>query len=86
MSLVSVVCCQVDVSATGRSLAQRSSTDCGVSNERDREDLQRELGRSREKIIPSSVAGSLCTAYRWALSPQPIGYMTISIKLSLKKN
>ena len=25
------VCCQVEVSATGRSLVQRSPTDCGVS-------------------------------------------------------
>jgi hypothetical protein len=24
------LCCQVEVSATGRSLAQRSPTDCGV--------------------------------------------------------
>ena len=29
--LVSVVCCQVEVSATGRSLVQRSPTECGVS-------------------------------------------------------
>jgi hypothetical protein len=29
---VSVVCCQVEVSATGWSLVQRSPTDCGVSN------------------------------------------------------
>jgi hypothetical protein len=29
--LVSVVCCQVEVSATGWSLVQRSPTDCGVS-------------------------------------------------------
>ena len=28
---MSVVCCQVDVSATGRSLIQRSPTECGVS-------------------------------------------------------
>jgi hypothetical protein len=28
---VSVVCCQVEVSATGWSLVQRSPTDCGVS-------------------------------------------------------
>ena len=28
---LSVVCCQVEVSATGRSLVQRSPTDCGVS-------------------------------------------------------
>jgi hypothetical protein len=27
---VSVVCCQVEVSATGRSLVQRNPTDCGV--------------------------------------------------------
>ena len=31
MSVVSVVCCQVEVSATGRSLVQRSPTDCGAS-------------------------------------------------------
>jgi hypothetical protein len=32
MSVVSVACCQVEVSAMGRSLVQRSPTDCGVSN------------------------------------------------------
>jgi hypothetical protein len=31
MSLVSVVCCQVEVSAMGWSLVQRSPTECGVS-------------------------------------------------------
>jgi hypothetical protein len=31
MSLESVVCCQVVVSAPGLSLVQRSPTDCGVS-------------------------------------------------------
>ena len=31
MSLVSVVCCQVGVSAFGRLLVQRSPTACGVS-------------------------------------------------------
>jgi hypothetical protein len=31
LSTVSVVCCQVQVSATGRSLVQRSPTECGVS-------------------------------------------------------
>jgi len=31
LSVVSVVCCQVEVSASDRSLAQRSPTDCGVS-------------------------------------------------------
>jgi hypothetical protein len=36
MSLVSVECCQVEVSATGRSLLRRSLTKCGVS-ECDRE-------------------------------------------------
>jgi hypothetical protein len=36
LSLVSVVCCQVEVPAIGRSLVQRSSTECGVS-ECDRE-------------------------------------------------
>jgi hypothetical protein len=31
LSVVRVVCCQVEVSATSRSLVQRSPTDCGVS-------------------------------------------------------
>jgi hypothetical protein len=31
VSLVGVVCCQVEVFATGRSLVQRSPTDCDVS-------------------------------------------------------
>ena len=30
-SVVVVTCCQVDVSATNRSLVQRSPTDCGES-------------------------------------------------------
>ena len=29
--LVSIVCCQVEVSATGRFLDQRNPSDCGVS-------------------------------------------------------
>ena len=37
LSLVSVLCCQVEVSATDRSLVQRSPTDCGVSSECDLE-------------------------------------------------
>jgi len=32
LSLVSVVCCQIEVSATGQSLVQRSRTDCDVSD------------------------------------------------------
>jgi hypothetical protein len=36
LSLVSVVCCQVEVSASGWSLVQRSPNECGVS-ECDRE-------------------------------------------------
>jgi hypothetical protein len=31
VSLVSVVCCQIEVSARGWSLVQRSPTECGVS-------------------------------------------------------
>jgi len=31
MSVVSVVCCQIEVSATGRSPVQRSPTDCDAS-------------------------------------------------------
>jgi hypothetical protein len=31
LSVVSVVCCEVEVSASGRSLVWKSPTDCGVS-------------------------------------------------------
>jgi hypothetical protein len=31
VAVVSVTCCQVGVSATGRSLIQRNLTECGVS-------------------------------------------------------
>jgi hypothetical protein len=37
LSVVSVVCCQVEVSATSWSPVQRSPTDCGVSNVCDHE-------------------------------------------------
>ena len=30
LSFVNVVCCQIEVSATGRSLVQSTSTECGV--------------------------------------------------------
>ena len=40
LPLVSVVCCQVEVAVTGRSIVQRSPTKCGVS-EFDRETSQR---------------------------------------------
>ena len=36
LSFVSVVCCLVEVSASGRSLVQRDPTDCGEFNECDR--------------------------------------------------
>jgi hypothetical protein len=41
LSVVSVVCCQVEVSATSWSLVLRSPTECGVS-ECDREALKNE--------------------------------------------
>jgi len=37
VSLLSVVCCQVEFSASGLSLAQGSPTECAVSNECDLE-------------------------------------------------
>ena len=37
LSLLSVVCCQVEVSAMGRSLFQGSPPECGVFDEYDRE-------------------------------------------------
>jgi hypothetical protein len=51
---VSVVCCQVEVSATGWSLVQRSPIDCGVSkkcvivNPRRNEEAQAHIGLSSQ--------------------------------------
>jgi len=42
MFVVSVVCCQVEVSATSSSLVQRSPTDCGASSVCDLENLVNE--------------------------------------------
>jgi hypothetical protein len=39
--LVQCLCCQADVSATGRSLVQRSPTDCGGVLDRDKMKLQK---------------------------------------------
>ena len=46
LSLASVVCCQVEVSASGSSLVLRSATECGVS-ECDLETSQRRPGPTR---------------------------------------
>jgi hypothetical protein len=43
LSVVSVVCCQVEVSATGWSLVQRSPTESGVSKMCDREASKTEV-------------------------------------------
>ena len=51
MSVVSVVCCQVEVSATGWSLVQRSLTECGVS-ECDREASVLEDPGPLETVVP----------------------------------
>ena len=70
MSVVIAVCCQVDVSATGRSPVQRSPTDCGVacmwSRDLKKEDALARLGLLRQggrKIIEISV----CRLCDWIL-------------------
>jgi hypothetical protein len=57
-SVVSVVCCQVEVSASGRSLVQRSPTECGVSEcDHISSTVRRPLGLSRHggKKVPQSI-------------------------------
>ena len=50
LSLVSVMYCQVEVSAPGRSLVQRSSVKCGVSEFDDESSIQR-------RACPSGAVG-----------------------------
>jgi hypothetical protein len=52
MSVVIIVCCQVEVSATGWSLVQRSPTECGVS-ECDREASTKRGGPGPYKAVES---------------------------------
>ena len=51
LSLVSVTCCQVEVSVTGRSLVQRSPTERGVS-ECDLENSSKRMLRSTRAVEP----------------------------------
>jgi hypothetical protein len=51
MSLANVVCCQVEVSASGRSLVQRSPTEWGVS-ECDREASAKRRPRPTRAVAP----------------------------------
>jgi hypothetical protein len=51
MSLVSVVCCQVKVSATSWSLVQRSPTDCGVSKVCDHETSMKRGGPGPYRVV-----------------------------------
>jgi hypothetical protein len=53
VSLVDVVCCQVEVSASGRSLMQMSPTGCGVS------ECDRETSIMRRRPWPTRGCGAL---------------------------
>jgi len=61
---VSCECCQVEVSASGRSLVQRSPIECGVS-ECDRKAPVKE-GRDTESVL-SAKRGEVCESHevRW---------------------
>jgi hypothetical protein len=47
--LLSVVCCQVEVTVTGLSLVQRSPTECGLS-EYDRKSLDNEKALAHQRL------------------------------------
>jgi hypothetical protein len=51
VSLVSVVCCQVEVSATSWSLVQRNPTECGVSKKCDRE-----ASKTEAALVPKGLS------------------------------
>jgi hypothetical protein len=55
MSLLSVICCQVGVSAKGRSQVQMSLTECGVIEKPHREDLGPLALSSHEKKINANI-------------------------------
>ena len=57
-SVVNVVCCQVEVTATGRSLVQRSPTDCAVA-ECDRDPTRGQSRLGGKKKINAAAASAL---------------------------
>jgi hypothetical protein len=50
LSLVSVVCCQAEISSTGWSLVQRSPTECGVS------ECDREASKTEAALAPKGLS------------------------------
>ena len=82
MFLVSVVCCQVDVSASAWSLIQRSPTECGVS-ECDREvSLMRKPWPTRDcRAVVKKKMKELPAAKQIA---QHVGYMNIMSLQSIR--
>jgi hypothetical protein len=66
---VSVVCCQVEVSATSWSLVQRSPTECGVS-ECDREASTKRGGPGPYRAVePWGGGGGKTTTTEFTLTP-----------------
>jgi hypothetical protein len=57
LSLVSVVCCQVEVFTAGRSLARRSLNDCGVS--------EYDLGTSTMRSLRPTGGGGQSSHIQW---------------------
>ena len=51
LSLTSVVCCEVEISASGRSLVQRSPTECDVS-QYDREEATMSRPKQTRAVEP----------------------------------
>jgi hypothetical protein len=73
LSVVSVVCCQVEVSATGWSLVQRSPTECGVS------ECDREAWKIEAALAPKGLSSYWKKTYLFKLFGQ------ITVELT-KKN
>jgi hypothetical protein len=73
-ALVSVVCCQVEVSATGWSLVQRSPTDCVVSNVCDREGTKNEAAQAPKGLSnhwKKKKSGHPAKRADWFSTPNP---------------
>jgi hypothetical protein len=51
--LVQCLCCQVEVSATGRSLVQRGPTDCGVSKSVRSRSAENGAGHDPKRVVKS---------------------------------
>jgi hypothetical protein len=86
MSVVNVVCCQAEVSASGRSLVQKSPTECGVCGcDREYSTVRRPwpTGGPSALVKKKPLDGSVSDASFRCFYLKSPGFITVKVMLDL---